>query len=272
MLAAILAGLFGLLIGSFLNACVYRLPRDLSLWNPPRSFCPNCEKGIAWYDNLPAVSYLLLRGKCRKCAWPIPVRYFLLEILCGIMYFVSIWLFGVTWQSAKLLVFTSICLELIFSDFEERILPDEFTKGGTVLGILFAWLAPVPLGFSSLFVPNDWPAPARAMVEAAMGAAFAYGALWTISWLYRKVRNREGMGMGDLKMAMMIGAFLGLMPMLLAMMAGSILGSVAGLIYIFAAKKDAADYELPMGSFLGIAAIIVAILDIYREVGSSVVH
>ncbi|MBM3784255.1 MAG: prepilin peptidase [Acidobacteria bacterium] len=272
MIAAILAGLFGLLVGSFLNACVFRLPRDILLWDPPRSFCPSCEKTVAWYDNLPAISYVLLRGKCRHCGWSIPLRYFLLELLCGIMYFMIVWYFGVTWLAAKLLLFTAINLELIFSDLEERILPDEFTKGGTVLGILIAWFAPVPLGFSSLFVPNDWPPPLRGMVEAAMGAAFAYGVLRWIAWLYQKVRGVDGMGWGDLKMAMMIGAFLGLMPMLLALMAGSILGSVMGFLYIKLAKEETATYELPFGAFLGLAAIAVAIGEAVRQVGGSVVH
>lgn len=272
MIAAILAGLFGLLIGSFLNACVFRLPRDILLWDPPRSICPSCEKQIAWYDNLPAFSYLFLRGRCRHCGWSIPFRYFLLEILCGLMYFMIVWYFGVTWLAAKLLLFTAINLELMFSDFEERILPDEFTKGGTIAGILIAWVAPVPVGFSSLFLPNDWSPQVRGVVEAAMGAAFAYGALRGIAWLYLKVRGKEGMGWGDLKMAMMIGAFLGLMPMLLALMIGSILGSVIGLLYIRFAKKEAADYELPFGAFLAAGALFVAIMEAVREVGGAVVH
>ena len=153
MLAAILAGLFGLLIGSFLNACIFRFPRDITIWDPPRSFCPACEKTIAWYDNIPVLSFLLLRGKCRQCQYSIPIRYILVEILCGIMYFLIVYRFGPTLLAAKLALFGSINLELIATDFEERILPDEFTKGGIAAGLLLAWFHHLPVTFSSLVVP-----------------------------------------------------------------------------------------------------------------------
>lgn len=272
MLAAILAGLFGLLIGSFLNACIYRFPRDITLWDPPRSFCPECEKTIAWYDNIPVVSYLLLRGQCRNCGFRIPVRYVLVEILCGIMYFVIVLRFGPTLLAGKLALFAAINLELIASDFEERILPDEFTKGGTLAGLLFAWFALLPVTFSSILVPFDSSHALHSIVESALGAAFGYGSLWLIGMLYLKFRGHEGMGMGDYKMAAMIGAFLGMMPMLFALMIGSVLGSVVGILYIWLSKKEAATYEVPFGSFMGIAALGVAWMEAVREVTDAVVH
>jgi leader peptidase (prepilin peptidase)/N-methyltransferase len=271
-IAAAVAGLFGMLIGSFLNACIYRLPRDISLWNPSRSFCPSCEKQIAWYDNLPAISYLMLRAKCRRCGARIPIRYFLVEILCGIMYFVIVASFGLSWLSAKLMVFAAINLELIFSDFEERILPDEFTKGGVVLGLLFAWVVFLPPGFASLFIPVGTGPEWYSVAESALGAGFGYGSLWAISAGYKKIRGREGMGQGDLKMVAMMGAFLGLAPMLLVLMAGSVFGSVAGLTYIKIAKEKAETYELPFGSFLGMAALGVAWLEAARSIAGAVVH
>lgn len=272
MLAAILAGLFGLLTGSFLNACVYRLPRDITLWDPPRSFCPHCEARIAWYDNIPVLSYLLLRGKCRRCGAPILLRYLWVEVLCGVMFFSIVYRFGLTLPAAKLALFGAINLELIASDFEERILPDEFTLGGTLAGIVFAWFVWLPAGFSTLVVPMGMPLHVHSVAEAALGAAFGYGSLSVIGSLYRRFRGQEGMGMGDYKMAAMIGAFLGLMPMLLALMVGSVLGAVGGVLYILLAKKDAATYEVPFGSALGAGAFAVAWMEAVRGAAEAVVH
>ena len=272
MLAAILAGLFGLLIGSFLNACIFRFPRDITIWDPPRSFCPACEHTIAWYDNIPVLSFLLLRGKCRHCGYSIPVRYLLVEILCGIMYFVIVLRFGPTLLAAKLAVFAAVNLQLVATDFEERILPDEFTLGGVMAGILLAWFQPLPVTFSSLFVPLGSPLAVHSVVESAIGAGFGYGALWTIAFLYRKFRGQDGMGMGDFKMAAMIGAFLGLMPMLFAVMVGSVIGAVAGLAYILWAKQDASNYEVPFGSAMGVAAVGVAWMEAVRGLADAVVH
>jgi leader peptidase (prepilin peptidase)/N-methyltransferase len=266
MLPAILAGLFGLLIGSFLNACIFRFPRDITIWDPPRSFCPACEATIAWFDNIPVLSFLLLRGKCRQCQYPIPIRYVLVEILCGVMYFIIVYRFGATLVAAKLCLFAAINLELVATDFEERILPDEFTKGGTVAGLLLSWFLLLPVTFSSLLVPMDGSPQLHSVVESALGAAFGYGSLSAIAFVYRKFRGQEGMGMGDFKMAAMIGAFLGLMPMMLSLMIGSVLGAVAGLAYIFLAKKDAASFEVPFGSAMGIAAFGVAWMEAARGV------
>ena len=272
MLAAILAGLFGLLIGSFLNACIFRFPRDITISDPPRSFCPSCEATIAWYDNIPVLSYLLLRGKCRKCGYSIPFRYILVEILCGIMYFLIVYRFGPTLLAGKLALFGTINLELIATDFEERILPDEFTKGGLVAGLMLAWFSLLPVTFSSLVVPMDASLSLHSVVESALGAAFGYGALWSIAFIYRKVRGVEGMGMGDFKMAAMIGAFLGLMPMLLALTVGSVLGAVAGIVIITFSKAKASTYEVPFGSFMGIAALGVAWMEAVRGLADAVVH
>jgi leader peptidase (prepilin peptidase)/N-methyltransferase len=272
MLAAILAGLFGLLIGSFLNACIFRFPRDILIWDPPRSFCPSCEATIAWYDNIPVLSYLLLRGKCRHCGFSIPIRYLLVELLCGIMYFLIVLRFGPTLLAAKLALFASINLELIATDFEERILPDEFTKGGVIAGVILSWFAWLPVTFTSLLIPVGSPMSWYSLAESVLGAAVGYGSLWFIGWLYQKFRGQEGMGMGDFKMAAMIGAFLGLMPMMMALMIGSILGAVGGLIVIAFSKAEAATYEVPFGSFMGIAAVAVAYLEAVRGAADAVVH
>ncbi|MSV31084.1 MAG: prepilin peptidase [Bryobacterales bacterium] len=272
MLPAILAGLFGLLIGSFLNACIFRFPRDITLWNPSRSFCPACETTIAWYDNIPVLSYLLLRGKCRHCQYAIPFRYILVELLCGIMYFLIVYSFGLTLPAAKLALFGAINLELAASDFEERILPDEFTKGGVIAGLVLAWFQLLPVGFSSLVVPFDASLAMHSVVESAIGAGFGYCSLWAVAWLYLKFRGKEGMGMGDFKMAAMVGAFLGLSPMLFSLMIGSVLGAVAGIVIVTFSKEEAATYEVPFGSFMGIAAFGVAWMEAVREMADAVVH
>lgn len=253
MLEAILAGVAGLLIGSFLNVCIYRLPRDLSVIRP-RSFCPECDKPIAWFDNIPVLSYLLLLGRCRHCRKHIPLRYPLVELLTGAAFFCAVWGLGLTLAALKFCVFGAILVALVFSDIEERILPDELTLGGIAAGILFAWLVPMRGGVMQLFLKNDRTA---SLAESAFAAVFCAGTLWLVGSLYQRMRHREGLGLGDVKMVAMIGAFLGLQGALLALIVGSLLGAVVGLAYIWFTGKDASTYELPFGSFLGAAALAV---------------
>lgn len=258
MIEAFLAGCFGLLIGSFLNVCIYRLPRDLSVVRP-RSFCPACERGIAWYDNLPLLSYAALGGRCRYCAASIPLRYPVVELLTGVWFFTSVLLLGPHVAAAKLAAFGAILITLIFSDIEERILPDEFTLGGAALGIVFAYFAPIRGGLVHLFLFRLGNEHLLSVGEALFAALFASGALWIVGALYEKVRHREGLGFGDVKMVAMIGAFLGIQSVLFTLMLGSLLGAVIGLAFILRTGKDAATYELPFGTFLGVAAMFVAL-------------
>ncbi|MEO8126638.1 MAG: prepilin peptidase [Bryobacteraceae bacterium] len=258
MLEALLAGLFGLLIGSFLNVCIYRMPRDLSVVSP-RSACPYCEKPIAWYDNIPVVSFFLLMGKCRHCREPIAWRYAAVELLTGALFFMGVWKFGVTLLALKFCIFAAIHVDLIFTDFEERILPDEFTKGGTAAGLVLAAFVPMSPGLMALLLPVDWNRVVISVIESAFGAIFTAGVLWSFGALYEKLRHREGLGLGDVKMVMMIGTFFGIQGTLLTLVIGSVMGSVAGLTYILLKREDAATYELPFGSFLGIAAVAVAL-------------
>src|SRR5271168_246465 len=152
MIEALLAALAGLLIGSFLNVCIYRMPRDLSVVTP-RSFCPECNQTIAWFDNIPLLSYALLAGRCRRCGHRIPVRYPVVEFLTGTMFFFAFWFLVPTLAAAKFCVFCAIMIALVFSDLEEHILPDEFTLGGTVVGVIFAAVAPMNGGiFFLLFM------------------------------------------------------------------------------------------------------------------------
>jgi len=263
MIEIALAFLAGLLLGSFLNVCVFRLPRDLSVMKPARSFCPFCEETIAWYDNIPVLSYILLRAKCRKCGAHIPLRYPVVELATAIAFAICVAAFGVTPAALKYAVYSAIMITLIASDFEERILPDEFTLGGSVLGLILAWFVPLRGEFALFVVPYSWGPRWVSVGEAVIGATISSGSIWLAGWLYEKFRHREGLGFGDVKMIFMIGAFLGLPGALLTLIAASLIGALGGLLYIYFAGKDAATYELPFGSFLGAAGLAIAI---YSEV------
>lgn len=258
MLEAIFALLIGLLIGSFLNVCIYRMPRDLSVVRP-RSFCPACNSSIAWFDNVPVVSYVALRGCCRHCRTRVSLRYPLVEILTGALFFVIVLPLGISLPALKYCLFSALLVGLVFSDLEQRILPDEFTLGGCAAGLLLAVVVPMDWGYAHLLLPSlgeRW----RSVVDSALGAVFVSGFLWMVGTLYSKVRHKEGLGLGDVKMIAMIGAFLGFQGAFQALIFGSILGSVTGLIYIWITRKDASTYELPFGLFLGVTALGLALL------------
>jgi leader peptidase (prepilin peptidase)/N-methyltransferase len=256
MIEAGVAFLFGLLLGSFLNVCIYRLPRDGSVVRP-RSYCPACRHPIAWFDNIPVLSYLLLGGRCRHCAAPISWRYPVVELATGALLAFAVSIHGLTPAGAKLAVFASVMVVLVFADLESRILPDEFTLGGIAIGLVFSLFVPLEPGLASIFVPAAEPRLVW-LGESVLGAALAAGVMWLVGWLYYKVRGREGLGLGDVKMVGAIGAFLGLRQTMFVLLAGSLAGSVIGLLYIWLTRKDAARYELPYGSFLGAAALFTA--------------
>ena len=262
MLESLLAIIAGLLIGSFLNVCIYRMPRDLSVVRP-RSFCPACEHPIAWYDNIPVVSYFVLRGRCRHCGARIPVRYVIVELLTAALFFLIVTALGLTAPAAKLCLLTALLIGLTFADLEERILPDEFTLGGTAAGLVLAYFVPVDDVIAHIVLPGlgfhlspQW----LSVAESVLGAAAPAGSLWLGGFLFEKIRHKEGLGLGDVKMMAMFGAFLGLRATLLTLILGSVAGSIIGLIYIRITKKDAATYQLPFGTFLGFAGIFVALV------------
>jgi len=253
---ALVAALFGLIIGSFLNVCIYRMPRDLSVVRP-RSFCPECNHTIAWFDNIPLVSYGILAGRCRRCGQHISWRYPAVELLTGVVFFCAFRFLGTTLAAAKFAVFGAIMIALVFSDLEERILPDEFTLGGTAVGVIFAAFVPVSGGILQLILYGSQHMRLIWICDALLAAGICSGSLWAVRALYEKVRNREGLGLGDVKMGALIGAFLGVQGALLTLLVGSLLGVVIGLGYTWFTGKDASTYELPFGSFLGAAALAV---------------
>jgi len=251
-----LAAAFGLLFGSFLNVCISRLPDDYSV-AIPRSHCPQCGAWISWFDNVPLVSFILLGGRCRACKFPISWRYPAVEALTGLLFYLAISTHGPTWTGVKWCIFGAWLVALIFTDLETRVLPDEFTKSGWALGLMLAPIAPLPPGIVALFLGGE-SAPLTSLIDALATSALLPLGLLLMAVAYKRLRGIEGLGLGDIKMLGFLGAFLGFESSLLTLMLGSLIGTVLGLTWIKLKKQDAATYELPFGSFLGVAALIVA--------------
>jgi leader peptidase (prepilin peptidase)/N-methyltransferase len=258
-LIGVFAFLLGLIIGSFLNVCIVRIPERKSIVTPA-SACPQCGTAIRPYDNIPVVSYLLLGGKCRVCKTRISPMYPLVELLTAALFFGCYYAFGPTFEALKWAVFSALMIVLVFTDLRERILPDVVNFAGFGLGLALS-LFTRPSDGAALWVANrlfDFPPPGPlvSLADAIFGAAIGSSLLWLVSEAYFRLRNREGMGMGDVKMMLMAGAFLGARRTLLTILVGSLLGSVLGIAFILARRKDS-NYELPFGSFLGVAALLV---------------
>jgi len=262
LLEACLAALFGLLIGSFLNVCIYRLPQDLSVVRP-RSYCPACQHPIAWYDNVPLLSFALLGGRCRHCQTRISIRYPVVELMTAVLFFVFVWRLGTAAPAIKYCLLSALLVGLTFADLEARILPDEFTLGGLAAGLVLAWFVPLhdDIAQALLWLAGmQWSPSWISVGEAAIGALVPGLFLWFGGWLYFKLRHREGLGLGDVKLVAMVGAFLGLHGALMTLIAGSLAGSLIGYAYIRFTQKDPSTYELPFGTFLGLAAIVVSLV------------
>ena len=250
---------FGMVVGSFLNVCIWRLPRGESIVRPA-SKCPACGAAIKPYDNIPLVSWLVLGRKCRKCKGRISALYPTVELLTGMLFVACYLKFGLAVVGAKWAVFSSLLVVLIIIDARERILPDGVNFTGLGLGLAFSLLSG-PSDGTARWLANKlfaYPPPEAAMglVDALLGAAVGSGLLWVVAEGYFRLRGREGMGLGDVKMMAMAGAFLGLKRTLLTILAGSLLGSIVGLAIIGLWKKGS-DYELPFGTFLGAAGLLV---------------
>jgi leader peptidase (prepilin peptidase) / N-methyltransferase len=279
--------LLGLAFGSFLNVCIYRLPRGLSVV-APRSACPNCKRPIAFYNNIPVVSWLILRGRCRHCHTPISPRYLAIELLNGVLWMICFWHFGLSLSTLKYCVFSFLVLGLIFTDAETKLLPDKLTLPGLALGLIFSLFVPVN-DLASQFLPGMVSLPfsgdvslhllsfVDSLAGAAVGASFIYGA----GAIYFRWRGMEGMGFGDVKLMAMIGAFLGMKLTVLTIFAASVAGSLFGLTTVLIvwfkrthrfmkrlASAQAARrrgwrsaqmvyryYQMPFGVFLGSMAV-----------------
>ena len=277
--------LFGIVIGSFLNVCITRIPEGVSIVSPG-SRCPRCQKPIKPYDNVPVLAWIWLRGKCRNCGLPISPMYPLVELLTGLL-FVGCYLeFGIAQATVKWLFFICLIIILSVTDLRVRLLPDVITWPGFAAGVLFSSFVPPNDGVAfllSLRLFHQLP-PERVLgvMEALLGAAFGSLLLWGAAALYKLVRGREGMGLGDVKMMLMVGAFLGTRNAFITILLGTLLGSILGVAVIAtmyaggagrrlaerASQRGlgtvnqirwliASQYHLPLGTFLGIAALIV---------------
>ncbi|MGA7559206.1 MAG: prepilin peptidase [Terriglobales bacterium] len=230
----------GLCFGSFLNVCIYRLPLGKSVVTP-RSACPHCGDLIPLYHNIPVLSWLVLRGKCRSCKAPISPRYLVIELLTGLLFLGCFTHFGLTLGMLKCIVLGYLLLGLIFTDAETKLLPDALTLTGLALGIVFSLVVPVN-DLASRIMPGlvspamrgaiswQWWSLADSLLGAAVGASFLYGA----AAIYLRARGVEGMGFGDIKLMAMIGAFLGTRLTVLTIFAASLAGSLFGLSTVLA--------------------------------------
>jgi len=239
--------LFGLVFGSFLNVCIYRMPREISVVSP-RSACPACEAPIAGYDNIPVLSWLILGGKCRKCKAPISARYAGVELLTGVLFAVSYlsapamarliyrqWPIDVTANeyliAAKLCLLSFLLIGLIFTDAETKLLPDLLTKPGMVAGVVFSLLVPLE-GPAHYLLPSIENWRILSLINSIAGAVLGSAFIWGVALLYEAVRGVEGMGRGDVKLMALIGAFLGVKLTLLVLLLGSLIGSLFGVLLI----------------------------------------
>ncbi len=262
---------FGLIIGSFLNVCILRIPVAESVVLPP-SHCPSCGMPIKPYDNIPVVSWLVLAGRCRKCKARISAMYPMVELGTGLLFLACYLVFGIKAEALKWAIFAALLIVLTITDLRERILPDKVNFVGFGLGLLLS-LFTRPVDGTALWLANHlftYPPPEAALsfADALIGAGVASGLLWLVAEGYFRARGREGMGLGDVKMMAMAGAFLGLQRALLTILLGSLLGSLIGIAVIAIGRKGR-DFELPFGTFLGAGAMLVVFfgspaLDWYR--------
>lgn len=279
---------FGAIFGSFLNVCIHRIPRGESVVFPG-SACPGCHRSIKAYDNIPVLSWLMLGGRCRQCEYAISSRYIAVEILTGLLFAVVFWRFGLSLSALKYCIFSFLITGLVFIDAEWKLLPDAFTLPGFLIGLTFSIFVPVNHLLASFwpgmitfqkFPQHTWRfmSFADSLLGAAIGASFIYG----VAFLYLQARGIEGMGMGDVKLMAMVGAFLGTKLTVLTIFGASFAGTIFGLwtiyyvwqkrlrrllqrhIDLLAARRRAWNsarmvyryYQLPFGVFLGGMAML----------------
>ena len=228
--------IFGLVIGSFLNVCIHRLPSSQSIVHP-RSRCPQCGHLIRVYDNIPVLSYLILRGRCRDCGARISLRYPVVELLSGAFAAMAVARFGLGWQALLMYALIAAFLVITFIDLDHRIIPDVITLPG------------IPIGLAASFGPGM-----ISPLESLVGILAGGGSLFLVAWGYQLVTQREGMGGGDIKLLAMIGAFIGWKGVLFTIFIASLTGTLAGMALIFRRRGDM-KLAVPFGPFLAVGAI-----------------
>ena len=230
------AAVLGLAVGSFLNVCIYRLPRRESVLRP-RSRCPKCEQPLVWYENIPVFSWLVLRARCGSCGARISAQYPAIEIVTALVWVLIVWLTPPGWLLASRLVLGTALIVLFMIDLEHQLLPNAITLPGIAAGFLFS------------FVTD--PGPVASLIGIVVGG----GVLYAIAAAYYLVRKEEGMGMGDVKMLAMVGAFLGWQQVLLTLVLSSFAGAVIGVV-VMSLQRGTLRYALPFGTFLAVGTLI----------------
>jgi leader peptidase (prepilin peptidase) / N-methyltransferase len=260
-------GVFGAIIGSFLNVVIHRLPREESIVFP-NSRCPTCEKAIAFYDNVPVLSYLALGGRCRSCRAPISARYPAVEAISALLWLAVAWRDGLTFALPFDLVFVTAIVALVFIDAEHMILPNAITYPGIAFSLMARVAVPYLVGqphFDDLpmllnGVLAGMPLWAASLIGAAIGALVGGGSLWFMGWAWEKLRGVEAMGLGDVKMMFMAGAYLGWRLTILNIFLGVLSGSLIGVGLMMKQGKRDMQMLLPFGVFLGIGAIAALLI------------
>ena len=230
--------LFGLCIGSLLNVCAYRIPLGKSIVHPG-SRCTSCGRMLSWFDNLPVLSWVVLGGRCRTCKQPVSWQYPLVEIVTSLVFVVTYLTYGLTLLSLVRVAFGCALIVLFVTDLHHKILPNVITLPGIVVGFV-----------CSFFLPPGW-------VSSLIGLIVGGGFLFAIAEAYYRFRGQEGLGMGDVKLLAMIGAFLGWKLVLLTLVFASFTGSLAGGLLI-ASGRGSMKYALPFGTFLAVGALLAS--------------
>ncbi len=246
--------LLGSAIGSFLNVCIYRIPRDKSIVKPP-SACPGCGRPIRPFDNIPILSYIFLKGKCRNCGTKISIRYPLVELLTGIFFLLLYLKYGLTFELIVFMILLALLIVISFIDLDFQIIPDILSIGGVVLGFILSIIRPFFRDLDPIF--DYW--------ESLKGIIVGGGLLFAIAWLYQFFTKREGMGGGDIKLLGMIGAFCGWKGVVFSLVSGSVFGTLIG-IPIMLSKGQGGKYAIPFGPFLSLGAIV------YIFKGDNLIH
>lgn len=265
--ACALMAVFGAIIGSFLNVVIHRLPREQSIVFP-HSACPSCHVPIKFYDNLPVVSFLLLRGRCRACGASISPRYPIVEAITALAFVAVTWHDGLSFALGFDLAFTAAMVALIFIDAEHMILPNAITYPGIVFALIARIVIPLLVGgphFDDVaqlqsLLPATYPVWLVSLIGAVLGAIAGGGSLWLMGFLWEKLRGVEAMGLGDVKMMFMVGAFLGWRLTILTILLAAFTGSLAGIAVMLRKGRRDMQMMLPFGIFLGIGSILALLI------------
>lgn len=265
----ILATAFGLITGSFLTACIFRIPlsrlhdwldpeeieenkdfvethKEISIAKPARSFCPKCKKQLTWLENIPFFSWVFLRGKCSGCKAPIPFRYPLVELLSASSAVVSLYFYGPTLTAFFVFLWLATLILISFIDYDYYIIPDLITYPGTAIGVIVSIL-------NSYYRFLDFPF-LRTWQESLIGLAAGGGGLFLVAWLYRVIRKKDGLGLGDVKLLAVVGAWFGIEGVFVTIFLGSFIGTLGGAAGLLLMRREFSK-PIPFGPYLAVACV-----------------